>query len=126
MKLRVIEIEAINQAVTKALTEKLKIPDYSKELKEYEKGYNEVLTIQAEIERLTKKKNELTNTLSISSWNASAANLPKDVKMYESNLRSKFISAHLPNSMDIQNDILLSANKDLGELVKELVAKYSK
>lgn len=122
MKLRVFEIDAIKNKIVSTIKETLTIPDFSKEVKERTKLFNQYLVLKEEAEKAIKKKEEFADKHNFKYFNASSYN-PKN---YEKELIEKFVNSKLPNLKDIENDIILSGNKDLSELVNELIKKYAK
>lgn len=122
MKLRVFEIDAIKNKIVSTIKETLTIPDFSKEVKERTKLFNQYLVLKEEAEIAVKKKEEFADKHNFRYLHA-ASYKPEN---YEKDLIEKFISSKLPNLKDIENDIILSGNKDLGELVNELIKKYAK
>lgn len=122
MKLRVFEIDAIKNKIVSTIKETLTIPDFSKEVKERTKLFNQYLVLKEEAEKAIKKKEDFADKYNFGYFYASSYK-PEN---YEKELIEKFINSKLPNLKDIENDIILSGNKDLNELVNELIKKYAK
>lgn len=125
MKLRKYEIDAIVAKVIEGVIKNTKIPDFSKEIQEIKLANDELQKFRDEIENLNNKINSITKKFPVlSNYRYRYSSITsKDIKEY---LVNNFKSKTQPNSFDIQNDIVLSSNKDLSILVDELVSKYLK
>lgn len=130
MQLRVIEIEAIKKKVLDEITSRIVIPNFSKELSEYESDLIEIERIEAEILKLNKDKAKLTSRYkyynTYTRVNDDETFIQSKLRQHKQNLENEYMNKMLPSGIDIQNDIILSSNKDLSELVKEIISKYSK
>ena len=126
MKLRVFEIDAIASKVIETIKNSVKIPDYSKDIKERTKLYDEFLSLWQKEKELTEqresfgKKHKFTLP---STWNGLRHDFTPE--NYKKQLESEYLNSKLPERKDIENAIILSGNKDLNDLVAELIKKYS-
>lgn len=130
MQLRIIEIEAIKKKILDEITSKIIIPNFSEELSKYKTDLIEIEKIDNEILKLSEDKLKLTSKYkffnSYVKINDNETYIESKLRQYKQNLESEYMNKMLPSALNIQNDIILSSNKDLSELVKELISKYSK
>jgi hypothetical protein len=126
VKLRVFEIDAIASKVIESIKNSLTIPDYSKEVKERNFLYNEFLSLLSKENEWKKKREDFGKEHSFtipSTWNGITHYFTPE--SYKEQLENKYLNSKLPNRKDIDNEVILSGNKDLSELVDELIKKYA-
>jgi len=121
MKLRVFEIDAIASKVIETIKNSLIIPDFSKEITERAKLFQELQRLNEEEDRAIKLRKEFQEKHSFGYYYNSNNYTPEK---YKQELESKYINSKLPERKDIENAVVLSGNKDLNELVEELIKKY--
>lgn len=130
MQLRVIEIEAIKTKILNELSSKIEYPDFSAQLNDYKEALiqienhrNRIHAIEGELQEIYNKFPQSTRYIHRNKFEDFVDTY---YKAFEDKLKSEYMISKLPTALDIQNDIILSSNKDLSELVKELISKYSK
>ena len=122
MKLRVFEIDAIASKVIETIKNSLTIPNFSKEINERTKLFQELQRLNEEEDRAIKLRKEFQEKHSFGYYYNNNNYTPEK---YKQELESKYINSKLPERKDIENAVVLSGNKDLNELVEELIKKYS-
>ena len=122
MKLRVFEIDAIASKVIETIKNSLIIPNFSKEINERTKLFQELQRLNEEEDRAIKLRKEFQEKHSFGYYYNNNNYTPEK---YKQELESKYINSKLPERKDIENAVVLSGNKDLNELVEELIKKYS-
>ena len=122
MKLRVFEIDAIASKVIETIKNSLTIPNFSKEINERTKLFQELQRLVEEEDKAVKLRKEFQEKHSFGYYYNSNNYTPEK---YKQELESKYINSKLPERKDIENAVVLSGNKDLNELVEELIKKYS-
>jgi len=122
MKLRVFEIDAIASKVIETIKNSLTIPNFSKEINERTKLFQELQRLVEEEDKAVKLRKEFQEKHSFGYYYNSNNYTPEK---YKQELESKYINSKLPERKDIENAIILSGNKDLNDLVAELIKKYS-
>jgi hypothetical protein len=128
MKLKKYEIDAVINKVIETLKSNIVIPNFDKELNDYEEGFKKAIKLSNKISELNDELNTIVKKYSISHYDINNAknNLNDCLKNKQNILKNSYINEKLPSKINIQNDIILSSNKNLSELVKELISKYSK
>jgi len=129
MQLRVIEIEAIKTRILNELSSKMEYPDFTNQLNSYKEALLKYQELQNKINEINREIKVITREHpSINMYFKSSSDDFVDVYFnnYKKKLQTEYKNSKLPTALDIQNDIILSSNKDLSELVKELISKYSK
>jgi hypothetical protein len=130
MQLRVIEIEAIKTRILNELSSKIEYPDFNEKLEAYKKALVRIEDLKDKMRSLNKEMDNIyTKFPTINKYvpGITADNVvEKHLSFYKTKLETEYKNSKLPTALDIQNDIILSSNKDLSELVKELISKYSK
>lgn len=126
MKLEKYEIDAIVNKITSSLKEEMKIPSFKKELDIFKKVKQEYETLNKQKKELDKKFDNIDDiiidTFDIRSYLINTW----DEEGILSQLKDKYLSENMPTKHEIINDIVFSQNKDLNDLVKELIKKYKK
>ena len=105
----------------------MKVPSFEKEWKKEQQGIREYNKLVLELNTLGDKFREIKEKYSISIPYVSSPKLENEDKdFFIKKCVDKYKADNLPNKNKIEQAIILSSNKDLGELVEELVKEYSK
>jgi hypothetical protein len=124
MKLRKFEIDAIVSKVLETIKDKIQIPSFKKELKERKAAINKYVLLTAKKDEIDKELNVLKKDFRIN-YRTDVNNLEKENASYEKELISEYKKSKLPSIECLERDIILANNKDLSELVQELIEKYT-
>lgn len=127
MKLRRFEIDAIVDTIYVKIKNNLKIPTFDKEVKERERLFKEYSKLFIASDEASKTLKDFCFKHGFGTYR-STDNYQKeyDEKTFRTKLVSEYIKNNIPQNKDLENDIILSGNKDLAELVEELTKKYTK
>jgi hypothetical protein len=126
MKLKKYEIDAVVSKIIDEISSRIKVPDFSKELKEKEKNHKHYCNLLLEQQELANKistfirENNLATVYRGVNGKYPEFNAEHAKKLME----QAHISSLLPNRSKIENEVIIADNKDLSSLVKEIVAKY--
>lgn len=124
MKLRVFEIDAIASKVIETIKNSLTIPDYSKEVNERAKLYHEFMTLIEKEQLATTERKEFGEKHNFSYYSYTS-HFDFTPEKYLDQLQNEYLFSKLPQRKDIENAVILSGNKDLNDLVQELIKKYT-
>jgi hypothetical protein len=126
MALKKYEIDAITSKVIDTIRDRMKIPDFTKELEERRKLYSKYKKLAEEYDKLNKEletldKSDYNPTYSVKFGKLDDYNYDFYLKMLVNNYQNN----HLPKRFEIERDLILENTKDLAALVDKLIEKYA-
>lgn len=126
MKLRKYEIDAITSKTKELILEQIKIPDFSKELKQHEKVIKEFNKAAHLHNEDSKKLRKILSKSPIKTdfYVRTVSLLEYDEENILKRLKRDYLNKKIPPSAVIQQEIILSSKTDLVEIVDTIVKKF--